>query len=203
MPVKPCRKRGLTCSRNGRKDTIRKLLCHPFPCLATGLPHPINGLYTPDVVQTYTMRTPSVHHAYTIYTPSVHHAYTIRTPCQRRIYSSVSGYILQGVWLCPRVQVEIHVSPLRHRKDAGNLTKPGAAELGRGSARVPRAADGVPPSASPCHGSVTVCRPSHAGPSLRRDAANHTPETCAPLLLRRSCGAAHFRTGQTGSGSCK
>ena len=101
MPVKACRKWGLTCSRNGRKDTIRKLLCHPFPCLATGLPHPINGLYTPDVVQTYTMRTPSVHHAYTIRTPCVHHPYTIRTPCVHGPYTMSTPDTLQRIRLYP------------------------------------------------------------------------------------------------------
>jgi hypothetical protein len=43
-----------------------------------------------------------------------------------------------------------------------------------GSARVPRAANGVAPLASSSHSTHLEQR------SLRRDTANHTPESCAP-----------------------
>ena len=49
-----------------------------------------------------------------------------------------------------------------------------------GSARVPRAANGVPPLASSSCPSVTVWWFRQAEASLRRDAANHTPQACAP-----------------------
>ena len=63
-----------------------------------------------------------------------------------------------------------------------------------GSARVPRAADGVPPVVSSSHSSLTVWWFSQAEKSFRRDAANHTPEACAP----------HFQLhgyGEAGNGS--
>ena len=61
-------------------------------------------------------------------------------------------------------------------------------QLGVGSTRVSRVASGVPPLASSCHSSLTVWCFSQAEESLRRDAADHTPEAYAPHLQLHGYG---------------
>ena len=61
-------------------------------------------------------------------------------------------------------------------------------QLGVGSARVPRAADGVPPLASLSHCPLAVWWFSQVGERLWRDAANHTPEARAPHFQLNGCG---------------
>ena len=79
-------------------------------------------------------------------------------------------------------------------------------QLGVGSARVPRAADGVSPLASFSHCSFTVWWFSQVGESLRRDAANHTPEACAPHFQLNGYGLAERPPGSqpaTSVGACE
>ena len=54
-------------------------------------------------------------------------------------------------------------------------------QLNLGTARVPRAVDGVSPSARNHHLAHRFVW-KMVRRSLRRDAANHTPEACAPLF---------------------
>ena len=61
-------------------------------------------------------------------------------------------------------------------------------QLGMGSARVPRAAGGVPPLVSSSQLALTVWWFSQAEESLQRDAANHMPEACAPHLQLHGYG---------------
>jgi len=65
----------------------------------------------------------------------------------------------------------------------------GAMQLALGSARVSRAADGVPPEASCPPFGLTVRFSKMERLSLRRDAANHTPEAYAPQFLSHGSGS--------------
>jgi len=62
------------------------------------------------------------------------------------------------------------------------MNSAGTMQLNLGIARVSRAIDGVAPSISFIHISQPLGERKIGPTNLRRDAANHTPEACAPLF---------------------